>query len=71
MCTRHIIIPSLCHVKVLSSLLVTVVVGLLLLCIPYSLDQTLRVLFISLPEFVRRLLIPVAAREAILRETIN
>ena len=26
--------------------------------IPYSLDQTLRLLFISSPEFVRRLLIP-------------
>ena len=34
----------------------------------YSLDQMLRLLFISSPKFVWRLLIPVAAREAILRD---
>ena len=39
--------------------------------IPYSLDQILRILFISSPKFVRHLLIPVAVREAILRETVN
>ena len=40
-------------------------------CLPYLLDQTLWLLFITSPEFVQRLLIPVAAREAILRETVN
>ena len=39
--------------------------------IPYSLDQTPRLLFISSPEFVRRLLTPVAVREVILRETVD
>ena len=41
------------------------------LYVPYSLDRKQRLLFISLPEFVWRLLIPVAAREAIHRETVD
>ena len=39
--------------------------------LPYSLDQTPQLLFISLAECVRHLLIPVAAREAILREMVD
>ena len=39
--------------------------------IPYLLNQTPWLLFISSPKFVRHLFIPVAAREAILREMVN
>ena len=40
-------------------------------CIPYSLDQTPRLLFTSSPEFVRGLLMPVTAREAMFREMVD
>ena len=49
----------------------SVIMNMYMYNVPYSLDQTPRLLFISSPEFVRRLLIPVAAREAILRETVD
>ena len=39
--------------------------------LPYSLSQTPWLLFILSPLFVRHLLIPVAAKEAILRETVD
>ena len=37
----------------------------------YLLGQTLRLLLISSPEFVRGLLMPVTAREAIFREMVD
>ena len=37
----------------------------------YSLDQSPRLLFISSPEFMRGLLMPVTAREAMFREMID